>query len=55
MLFAGNLARICVRAAPGFGRADLTNFFQSAIARGSFAGRSPVRWSSPTEVVLRYV
>ena len=38
MLFAGDLAGVGVRAAFGFGWADLADVFQSAIARRALAG-----------------
>lgn len=41
--FACDLARVGIRAALGFGWADLADLFQSAIAGCSLAGRPPVR------------
>jgi len=39
---AGDLARVGVRAAFGFGGTDLTDVFQGALSGGAFAGRSSV-------------
>ena len=43
VFFAGYLARVCVGAALGLGRAGLTDLFKGSIAGGAFAGRLPVR------------
>ncbi len=42
MFFPADLARVGVGAAPGFGRARLADLLQSAVARGTLAGRSAV-------------
>ena len=43
VLLAGDLARISVGAEFLFGRVDLADFFQGAIARCALARRAPVR------------